>query len=141
MVEYRKINPPVRVCKGRVFQSWGLRGSRGSLQGDVGLHPSASIPYSVYSELADNLKADMSFSNRSFDVDERSQKKIDLYNKVQSEKRELRQDKKQYEDYKLTLGNNAPKSFSGFRRMKQSNSQNWQDLQEEYKTARAALKE
>lgn len=138
--------PVCAVYEGRVFSISGKDKRFPALnvayKGDnLNLHPNCYHTLLPYIQgLADDLKSDIEFSNRSFDVDERSQKKIDLYNKVQSEKRELRTDKKQYEDYRLTLGNNAPKSFSGFRRMKQSNSQNWQDLQEEYKTARAALR-
>lgn len=139
--------PVCAVYEGRVFSISGNDKRFPALSvaysGDhLNLHPFCKhtlIPY--IPELTDNLNADIKFSNRSFDVDERSQKKIDLYNEAQSQKRELRTDKKQFEDYKLLLGKDAPKTFSGFKRMKQSNSQNWQDLQEKYRAARTDLKQ
>jgi len=115
--------------------------------GNLNLHPNclhSLFPVVEGLMSKEEVKAAIDFSHpnkRPFNVDERSQKKIDLYNEAQSQKRELRTDKKQFEDYKLLLGKDAPKTFSGFKRMKQSNSQNWQDLQEKYRAARTDLKQ
>jgi len=38
--------------------------------------------------------------------------------------------------YKSRLGNNAPQTFSAFRRIKKADGQNWKDLQKKYKSER-----
>lgn len=86
--------------------------------------------------LADEPEKDREFSNRSFDIDPRSKKEIDSYNKTQKEKAKLRNDRRQWEKYKLALPDDTPKTFSGFRRSKQSNSEKWQELESMYRSFR-----
>lgn len=86
--------------------------------------------------LADNLESDLAFSNKPFDIDPRSKEQITAYNTVQEKKRQLNNDKKQWERYKLLMPEETPSSLSGFIRSKQSNSDNWQKLESQYRSKR-----
>jgi hypothetical protein len=86
--------------------------------------------------LADDPEGDKEFSNRPFDTDPRSQTEIDNYNNQQKEKSELNRDKRQWERYKTVMPDNTPKTLSGFRKMKQANSEKFQQLQSDYKSVR-----
>lgn len=86
--------------------------------------------------LADNPDNDKEFSNRSFNVDDENKRKFDTYNQQQKEKAKLRADRIQWENYKLVLPNETPKTLSGFRRMKNANSEKYQQLQKSYKNVR-----
>lgn len=99
------------------------------------IHPNCRhvlLPY--VAELADDREGDRIFSDRPFDIDPRSQAEMDRYNKVQKEKSILRNDRNQYQRYQLALGKDAPKTFAGFRRMKLSDSERWNELQSDYRS-------
>lgn len=128
------------IYQGRVY----------SISGNDGRFPKLSVAFSgeyanihprcrhrifpYIPELADNFEKDIVDSNRSFEVDTRSKKAIDNYNKQQKEKVKLNNDRKQYQRYRLMFGKDAPKSFAGFRRMKYSNSGKYQELESEYRS-------
>lgn len=57
-----------------------------------------------------------------------------LYSKQQAENRKMRSDRSQYERYKARLGEDAPKTFSSFRRMKNQGGEKWQNLQKLYRS-------
>ncbi|MGF9714984.1 phage minor capsid protein [Paenibacillus naphthalenovorans] len=102
--------------------------------GHANIHPNCRhIIFPYVPELADDLEGDKAFSNLPFDIDERSKTEIQRYNKNQAEKRKLRMDKHQWEQYKLALGDKAPKTLAGFRRMKESNNERYNKLKEDYK--------
>lgn len=65
--------------------------------------------------------------------DNRSNEEKALYNKQQADNRQMRQDRYQWERYKQRLGNDAPKTFSAFRRMKKAGGEAWEDLQKKYR--------
>lgn len=67
------------------------------------------------------------YSNRPF-VDNRSQEEIEQYEAEQKAQRDLMKDREDYDWIWEHLGDIAPKSFSGYRRMKNSNSVNYQKL-------------
>ena len=71
-------------------------------------------------------------SNMPFE-DTRSKAEIKLYNEQQSYNRRLRQDRYQYERYKVRLGANAPKTFSAFKRIKKAGGERWNKLQKAYR--------
>lgn len=81
------------------------------------------------------------YSNRSYEIGGQGWTKEqiadanrmkDMYNAEQKRKRQIYTAKKDYEKYKAVLGDKAPKSFSGFWRMKQANSDNFKALKSEY---------
>lgn len=101
---------------------------------NLSIHPNCKHTLAIYvPELADNLKKDIEFSNRPFEIDPRTKKKIDLYNKIQAGKRELREDRKQFEKFKLALGKDAPKTFSAFRNIKENFPDKFDEYLEDYK--------
>lgn len=103
--------------------------------GYANIHPNCRhilLPY--IEKLDDSAALNRRFSNRPFDIDPRSKAEIDKYNKQQKENAERNRDKRQYERYKLTLKEKAPKTFAGFRKMKKSNSGKYQELLSEYKS-------
>ena len=81
------------------------------------------------------------FSNRAFDVGgsgwtkkqaEAAEKSLERYRLKQARNRRLYEDQKQYERYRLVLGDDAPKTFSVFRRIKAADGEKWQGLQRQY---------
>ena len=109
------------------------------------IHPNCKHvfnPYILEFKTEQEIKDDQEFSNRPFDMDEWSKKErtkaqitLDVYNEQQKKLAKKWRNKKQYENYKAALGaDSVPKSFSGFMRMKNSNNQNWKDLQGAYRT-------
>lgn len=86
--------------------------------------------------LAENPEKDREFSNAPFDIDPRSKAERDRYNKAQEYNQELRRDRLQYQRYKLELPDEAPKTFSAFRRMKLANSDKYKELVSKYRSVR-----
>jgi hypothetical protein len=131
--------PVCAVYQGRVYSISGLTPGYPKLSiafsgGHANIHPRCRhviAPYIV--GLADDAEGDRVFSNRPFNIDNRSKTAIEAYNQDQAEKRRLRLDRDQWERYKLALGDDAPKTLSGFRRMKGANSERWQQLQSDYR--------
>lgn len=82
------------------------------------------------------------YSNRSFDIGGKgwtkeqtaqANRSLANYRAGRDRKTKLYTDRKQWQNYRAVLGDDAPKSFSGFRRMKQSGSDNWQYTQLDYR--------
>lgn len=74
------------------------------------------------------------FSNRAFDIGgsgwtkqqaEAAEKSLEQYRLKQARNRKLYEDQKQYERYRLVLGDDAPKTFSVFRRIKAADGGRW----------------
>lgn len=82
--------------------------------------------------LADDPERDQERSAAPFDVDPRSQRQRDAYESGQRRKRQMREDRRQWERYTVALPDETP-TFSGFRRMKRANSRRWQELQAAYR--------
>ena len=98
-------------------------------------------PFFPDTQTPEQLEETKEYSNRSFEVggegwtkeqvDEANRMK-DLYNAEQKKKQEIYSAKKQYDKYKAALGEKAPKSFNGFWRMKQADSEGYKTLKSEY---------
>ena len=82
------------------------------------------------------------YSNRSFDIGGKgwtkeqtaqANRSLANYRTGRDRKTKLYTDRKQWQNYRAVLGDDAPKSFSGFRRMKQSGNDNWQYTQLDYR--------
>jgi hypothetical protein len=65
--------------------------------------------------------------------DTRGAKEVEAYHAAQAKNRKLWQDRRQWEKYKATLGDEAPKTFSAFRKMKNTGGMGWDSLQEKYR--------
>jgi hypothetical protein len=76
----------------------------------------------------EETQAEIARSNKPFE-DTRPEAEKDLYTQQQLDARQMRQDRYQYERYKARLGDDAPKSFHAFRRMKKAGGDDWDGLQ------------
>lgn len=107
------------------------------------VHPNCGHTFNSYIEaFDDDAQQVREYSNRSFDIggggwskrqNEQAERSLRIYNAGQARKRLIYQDRKQYADYRSVLGDDAPKSFAGFRRMKHTNSEQWQFVQLDYR--------
>lgn len=131
--------PVCAAYQGRVYSISGLTPGYPSLRGTAfsggyaNIHPNCRhvlMPY--IPDLADDAEGDKLFSNRPFDIDDRSDTAIQRYNKDQADKRKLRTDRQQFQRYKLALGDDAPKTFANFRRIKNADGERWQMLKSDY---------
>lgn len=82
------------------------------------------------------------YSNRAFDIGRKgwtkeqtaqANRSLANYRAGRDRKTKLYTDRKQWQNYRAVLGDDAPKSFSGFRRMKQSENDKWQYTQLDYR--------
>lgn len=69
----------------------------------------------------------IAFSNRPF-VDNRSKAEIEEYDRIIAEEAELKKDREDYECITKMLPDKAPKSFGGYRKMKNANTKNFKEL-------------
>lgn len=138
MSEHGTTCPICAPLEGRVYSISGTSSKYPSLDhaytgSHANIHPNCKhvlMPY--IPELADSPKKDMVFSNRDFDIDPRSKKQLDQYNQKQEQTRILRQDKNQWERYRLSV-KETPKTFSAFRRMKKADNEKFKELERNYK--------
>lgn len=93
-------------------------------------HRISVFPISMYTN--EELKKYSADSCKPFE-DTRSDRERKAYAADQARKRKQNEQRKQYEKIKQALPDTAPKSYTGFVRMKQANSQRYQDLMEDYR--------
>ena len=92
------------------------------------VHNCAHVVAPYFPEFDDRADETIEESNRAFEIREKDKASIDAYNKDQAIKAERRRDRKLYEQVRLTVPNEAPKTFSGFRAMKRADSERYQQL-------------
>ncbi|MEE1154941.1 MAG: phage minor capsid protein, partial [Acutalibacteraceae bacterium] len=105
------------------------------------VHPNCRHRFAVFPPNAYTLDELAEFSRQSMQpfVDNRSDEERKAYATEQAIKRKRNESRRQYEDVKRYLPDQAPKTFSGWQRMKSSNSQRYRDLIDDYKTIRNIL--
>jgi hypothetical protein len=135
LVKMTEHNTLCEICaplQGRVYSISGNHPEYPSLSNAHGhyanVHPNCRhrlIPYvPEYDENAAEMKAK---SNRPFDIDPRTAKQKEAYEAEQQKNRERRETRKQWEKYKTVLPNDTP-GLAQFTRMKNANSEKYQDL-------------
>lgn len=135
--------PTCEVCaplQGRVYSISGKDKRFPSIErvyrnGYRNVHPNCRhvmTPFVEELQTDDEMQAEIAESNKPF-VDPRPEVEKKLYNEGQAKNRRIRQDRYQYERYKARLGEDAPKSFSAFRRMKKVEGEAWENLQGRYR--------
>lgn len=97
------------------------------------IHPRCRHRIRPWVEKYNDAEEEIKNSNRPFEVDKEKEASVRAYQEEQKKKAQLRANRKQYEKYKAVLGNEAPKSFQGFLKMKNSNSDNYKELKRKYK--------
>lgn len=103
------------------------------------IHPRCRHRITPYIEKYNNIETDIKESNKPFKVPKEKEASINKYYEEQKKKAKLRANKKQYEQIKIALGNDAPKNFQGFLKMKNAkNQENYNDLKERFKKMKNA---
>ncbi len=98
------------------------------------IHPRCRHRITPYIEKYNDVEKDIKNSNRPFEIDKDKEASVRAYQEEQKKKAKLRADRKQYEQYKTVLGNEAPKNFQGFLKMKNAkNQENYKELKRKYK--------
>jgi len=134
MTSHASACPICQPLEGRVYSISGKSKKYPRLDiafsgGYATIHPNCQhvlVPF--FEEFAENLEKTIEESNRPFEIREKDKASIDAYNKDQAIKAERRRDRKLYEQVRLTVPNEAPKTFSGFRAMKRADSERYQQL-------------
>ena len=99
------------------------------------IHPNCRHRIAIFPARAYTKEKLQEFSQKStapFE-DTRTDQERKAYAEMQVVKRRRNANYKQYERIKAVLPNDAPKSFAGFVRMKQANSQRYQELMQDYR--------
>lgn len=99
------------------------------------IHPNCRHRIAIFPARAYKKEELLKFSQKStapFE-DTRTDAECKAYAEQQAEKRRRNENRKQYERIKAVLPNDAPKSFAGFVRMKQANSEKYQELMSDYR--------
>jgi len=103
--------------------------------GYANIHPNCRHTLEPYIEELNNVNEDMINSNRPFIKPSKADRQVQAYYQVQKEKAKLRSDRLLWEKYRTVLPNDTPSTFAGFRRMKNSNSDNYKELKRKYREA------
>ena len=101
--------------------------------GYANIHPRCRHTLEPYIPEFNDVNKDVINSNRPFKEPDKADRQVQVYYQNQKEKAKLRQDRLQWEKYRTVLGNEAPSTLAGFRRMKSANSDNYKELKRKYK--------
>lgn len=140
MTEHYPTCEACAVLQGRVYSISGRDKrfpplSRAFPSGYRNVHPNCRHVMTYWIEemqSPEEIRAALSRSNAPF-TDNRSDEEIALYSKQQADSRRMRADRSQFERYRQRLGEDAPKSFHTFRRIKNADGQKWKEMQEKYR--------
>ena len=140
MTEHYPTCEACAVLQGRVYSISGRDKrfpplSRAFPSGYRNVHPNCRHVMTYWIEemqSPEEIKAALARSNAPF-TDNRSDEEIALYSKQQADSRRMRADRSQFERYRQRLGEDAPKSFHTFRRIKNADGQKWKEMQEKYR--------
>lgn len=99
------------------------------------IHPNCAhrlLPYIWSQKTKEEQDEALTEAKKPFDLDPRGEAERLRYEKAQRENAERLRDRKQWERYKAVLGDDAPKTLSGFRAMKRAGSENYQFMRLDY---------
>jgi len=91
------------------------------------------LPYIWTQKTKEEQEDALRQAKKPFNLDPRGEAERMRYEKAQRENAERLRDRKQWERYKAVLGDDAPKTFSGFRAMKRAGSENFRFMSLDYK--------
>lgn len=141
MTEHYPTCEACAVLQGRVYSISGRDKrfpplSRAFPSGYRNVHPNCRHAMTYWIEemqSPEEIRAALARSNAPF-TDNRSDEEIALYSKQQADSRRMRADRSQFERYRQRLGEDAPKSFHTFRRIKNADGQKWKEMQSLYRS-------
>lgn len=105
----------------------------------LNIHPNCLhvlLPWTAKGKTSEELERIQRFSNpqtNPFAVDPRSQKQIDAYRRNQRARSRMLNDYRQWERYRLELGDKCPKTFQTFLRHKRAGDEKYLEWEKEYR--------
>lgn len=143
LVKMTSHSPTCSLCaslQGRVYSISGNDKrfpplSRAFPNGYHNVHPNCRhsvVPYIEELQEPEENQAVIEQSNQPY-ADPRPQDEKALYSKQQTQNRQMRQDRYQHERYKARLGEDAPKTFGAFHKLKKADNAKWAELQKSYR--------
>ena len=110
----------------------------------LNIHPNCLhvlLPWTPAGRTPEEIQKIKDFSNpkkNPFTVDHRSQKQIEAYRKKERGRELWLRDYRQWEKYRMTLGDKIPKTFATFQKHKLADDEKFRKWVEEYKNAGSA---
>ena len=110
----------------------------------LNIHPNCLhvlLPWTPAGRTPEEIQKIKDFSNpekNPFTVDPRSQKQIEAYRKKERGRELWLRDYRQWEKYRMTLGDKIPKTFATFQKHKMADDEKFRKWVEEYKNAGSA---
>ena len=110
----------------------------------LNIHPNCLhvlLPWTPAGRTPEEIQKIKDFSNpkkNPFTVDHRSQKQIEAYRKKERGRELWLRDYRQWEKYRMTLGDKVPKTFATFQKHKLADDEKFQKWAEEYRNAGSA---
>ncbi len=110
----------------------------------LNIHPNCLhvlLPWTPAGRTPEEIQKIKDFSDpekNPFTVDPRSQKQIEAYRKKERGRELWLRDYRQWERYRMTLGDKVPKTFATFQKHKMADDEKFQKWVEEYKNAGSA---
>lgn len=110
----------------------------------LNIHPGclhSIYPWTPAGRSPEEIQKIKDFSNpkkNPFTVDPRSQKQIEAYRKKERGRELWLRDYRQWEKYRMTLGDKVPKTFATFQKHKMAGDEKFQKWMEEYRNAGSA---
>lgn len=110
----------------------------------LNIHPNCLhvlLPWTPAGRTPEEIQKIKDFSNpkkNPFTVDPRSQKQIEAYRKKERGRELWLRDYRQWELYRMTLGDKVPKTFATFQKHKMADDEKFQKWAEEYRNAGSA---
>lgn len=107
----------------------------------LNIHPSCLhvlVPFSTIGRSEKEIQDIKDFSNPAknpYSVDPRTQKQIDAYRNKETARRRYLSDYRQWERYRMTLGDKVPKTFETFQRHKKEDDAKYKTWMKEYREA------
>lgn len=107
----------------------------------LNIHPGclhSILPYTTAGRTEEEIQKIKDFSNprkNPFSRDPRTQKQIDAYRKKEAARRHWLQNYRQWESYRITLGDKVPKTYQAFERHKRADDEKYKKWQRLYREA------
>lgn len=107
----------------------------------LNIHPNCLhvlLPWTPAGRTPEEIKKIKRFSDpktNPFAVDPRSQKQIDAYRKKEAARAKWLRDYRQWEKYRMTLGDKVPKTFATFQKHKLADDEKYKTWLRDYRTA------
>lgn len=107
----------------------------------LNIHPNCQhvlLPWTPAGRTPEEIQKIKDFSNpkkNPFSVDPRSQKQVEAYRKKEKARANWLRNYRQWEQYRITLGDKVPKTYQTFEKHKRANDQKYKDWMKAYREA------